>query len=80
MNLAIKNATIDKYFGYLTNLDNNTKKKLISKLTNSIEIKEQKTLDLSTLYGAWDDSRTADEIIHDSRTSRIEKSQIIDFK
>lgn len=73
MSLAIKNTTIDKYFGYLTKLDNVTKKQLIVKLTESIEVKEKKIFDLSTLYGAWEDSRTSDEIIKEIRDSRVEK-------
>lgn len=32
---------IDKYFGFLTRLDNVTKKKLIVKLTESLEVKEK---------------------------------------
>ena len=65
MSIAIKNTAIDRYFGFLTRLDNVTKKRLIIKLTESLEVKEKKSLDLNSLYGAWEDSRTSDEIIHD---------------
>ena len=37
MRIALKNTTIDKYFGFLTKLDNISKKRLIVKLTESIE-------------------------------------------
>ena len=71
MSLALKNSTIDKYFGFLTRLDNVTKKRLIVKLTESIEVKEKNTFDLASLYGAWEDSRSSDEIIDDIRNSRV---------
>jgi hypothetical protein len=61
--LALSNNTIDKYFGYLRKLDNNSKKKLIINLTESIETNEDKPFDLMSIYGAWDDSRDSDEII-----------------
>lgn len=79
MSLALKNSTIDKYFGFLTKLDNVTKKRLIVKLTESIEVKEKKKIDLASLYGAWEDSRSSDEIIDDIRKSRVEKKKSIDL-
>jgi len=63
MSLALTNNTIDKYFGFLTKLDNVSKKKLIVKLTESIEVKDTTSFDLASLYEAWDDSRSSDEII-----------------
>jgi len=44
--LALSNNTIDKYFGYLRKLDNNSKKKLIINLTESIQTNEDKPFDL----------------------------------
>jgi hypothetical protein len=79
MNIALKNTTIDKYFGFLTRLDNNSKKRLIVKLTQSIEVKEKKHFDLKSLYGAWEDERTSDEIINDIKSSRVEKKTSIDL-
>lgn len=79
MGLALKNTTIDKYFGFLTRLDNLTKKRFIVKLTESIETKEKKHFDLTSLYGAWEDTRTSDEIIDDIKTSRVEKNNSIDL-
>ncbi|MCK9208837.1 MAG: hypothetical protein M0P66_17130 [Salinivirgaceae bacterium] len=79
MSLALTNSTIDKYFGFLTKLDNVSKKKLIVKITESIEVREEIYFDLASLYGAWEDSKTSDEIIKDIRDSRIEKNDIIDF-
>lgn len=79
MSLALTNNTIDKYFGFLTKLDNASKKKLIVKLTESIEVKEEKDFDLASLYGAWEDSRSSDDIIKEIRDSRIDKNDVIDF-
>jgi hypothetical protein len=74
--LALSNNTIDKYFGYLRKLDNNSKKKLIINLTESIETNEDKPFDLKSLYGAWDDSRDSDEIINQIRESRVNYPEI----
>ena len=79
MSLTLSNSTIDKYFGFLTKLDNVSKKRLIVKLTESIEIKVESNFDLSRLYGAWEDSRSSDEIIKEIRNSRVNKNNLIDF-
>lgn len=79
MGLALKNTTIDKYFGFLSRLDNVSKKRLIVKLTESIEVEEENNFNLKGLYGAWKDSRTSDEIINDIRKSRVEKRKSIDL-
>jgi hypothetical protein len=76
MRISIKNTTIDKYLSFLIKLDNISKKRLIVKLTESIDVNEKKHLDLKSLYGAWEDSRTSDEIINDIRNSRVEKKPI----
>jgi hypothetical protein len=76
MRIALKNNTIDKYFGFLAKLDNISEKQLIVKLTESIEVKEEKHFDLKNLYGALEDTRTSDEIINEIRNSRVEKKSI----
>lgn len=75
-NLVISDKILDKYFGYLKNLDNNTKKNLIIKLTKSIETKSKKPFDIKTIFGAWEDERTSDEIIDEIKASRVEKTNI----
>lgn len=50
MSLVLTNKTIDKYFGFLIKLDNISKKKLILKLTESINISNEKEFDLDSLY------------------------------
>ncbi len=72
--LTINNKTLEKYFGLLKGLDNLSKKKLIIKLTESLEVKEEK-VDLRSLFGAWEDDKDSDKIIREIRESRIEKAE-----
>lgn len=74
MGLLISNKMLNKYFGYLKNLDISSKKKLILKLTESIENEPKKEFDLQSLFGAWEDDKSSDEIIKEIRSSRVEKS------
>ena len=74
-NISINNKALDKYFRLLSRLDNSAKKKLIIKLTESLEFAKKET-DLKSLFGAWEDSRDADEIIKEIRESRVNKREI----
>lgn len=78
-NLTLNNMTLEKYFGMLRDLDNLSKKKLIIKLTESLDIKEEK-VDLRTLFGAWEDDKDSDEIIKEIRESRVEKIEDSGFE
>ena len=71
--LTISNKILDKYFGYLKHLDNKAKKNLIIKLTKSLETEPKKTFDIDSVFGAWEDERTSDEIISEIKSSRVEK-------
>lgn len=71
--LVISDKILEKYFGYLKNLDNDTKRNLIVKLKKSIETKSEKPFDINSVYGAWEDDRTSDEIISEIKSSRVEK-------
>lgn len=75
-NLAVNNETINKYFGILKNLDIDSKKNLIIKLTKSIHSKPKSITKLDKIYGAWQDSRTAVEIIEDIEKSRFNERDI----
>ena len=79
MNIVLNNNSIDKYYGFLNKLDNNSKKRLIIKLTESIEVKLNTKFDLKSLCGSWIDSRTTEEIITDIKESRIEKNNSINL-
>ncbi len=79
MGFALTDKTIDKYFGYLVRLDNNSKKKLIIKLTESIETNSDESFNLNDLFGAWDDRKDSDAIIKEIKDSRVEKNILPDF-
>ncbi len=79
MSISITNKTIDKYLSFLTRLDNSSKKKLIIKLTESIETKDKAEFNLNSLFGAWNDSRDADEIIKEIRMSRTDNQDPAKF-
>jgi len=74
--LTISNKILDKYFSYLKDLDINAKKSLIIKLTKSIETNSKKTFDIKSVFGAWEDEKSSDEIISEIKSSRIEKRNI----
>lgn len=78
-NISINNKALDKYFGLLSRLDNSAKKKLIIKLTESLEFETKKS-DLKSLFGAWEDSRDSDEIIKEIKESRVNKREIEGFE
>ncbi len=79
MGLVLGDNTINKYFSFLTKLDNLTKKKLIVKLTESMEFDKKEKFDLKSVCGNWEDNRSSDEIIADIKTARIEKSNYINL-
>ncbi len=79
MSIALKNSVIDKYFGFLFNLDTISKKRLIVRLTESIDVKKSEKFDLKKLFGTWEDTRTSDEIIMDIKNSRVDKNDSIDL-
>ncbi len=78
--LTISNKVLDKYFGYLKNLDNKAKKSLIIKLTKSIEAKPKKEFDLNKIFGAWSDDKSSDEIISEIKSSRVDKLNTESFE
>jgi hypothetical protein len=77
--LTVDKKTLEKYFGLLDSLDNPSKKKLIIKLTKSLESKVKK-VDLKTLFGAWYDLKDSDKIIKEITESRMERSAIESFE
>ena len=79
MGYVISNKAIDKYFSFLNKFDNNSKRKLIIKLTESIESEKSELFDLKSLFGAWDDKRDSDTIIKEIRDSRVNSKDIEGF-
>lgn len=78
--LTISDKILDKYFGYLKNLDDAAKKNLITRLSKSLETESRKKTELQDLFGAWEDNRDSDEIISEIRNSRVDKAQIGSFE
>ena len=79
MQTMIGNKLVDIYFRFMKNWDNETKKNLIIKLTQSIDSENTKQRDFSSCFGAWDDNRTAEEIIEDLKADRVNNREIEDF-
>ena len=74
--LALNSRTLDRYFRHLKRLDNNSKKGLIIKLTESLEFESSSSEGLNHLFGAWEDSRDSYSIIKDIYDSRIDSKDI----
>jgi hypothetical protein len=78
--LTISDKILDKYFGYLKHLDNKAKKSLINKLTKSLDSKPEEEFDVESLFGAWEDDKSSDEIISEIRNSRVNKVNTEEFE
>ena len=72
MGTATQNTNIaDYYFGFLKNLNHDSKLDLISKLSESLKTSELKEeISLQSLFGAYESSESAEEIIAELRSSR----------
>ena len=73
MNPSFKHINLaDYYFGFLKNLNQNSKLDLISKLSQSLKNDEQVSdTSLQSLFGAYKSEETAEEIIAELRASRV---------
>jgi len=79
MSITFKNRKVNSYFRLMKNWDTESKKDLIIKLTKSINDKSENEYDFSSCFGAWDDDRSADEIINDIRNDRVNNRDIEEF-
>jgi hypothetical protein len=79
MGTIVKKKIVDSYFRLMKNWDNETKKNIIIKLTESIDNKSMDKSDFSSCFGAWEDDRSADEIIDEIRSDRKNSSNIEEF-
>lgn len=62
----------DYYFGFLKNLNPDSKLDLIAKLTQSLKKgDESPEVSLQSLFGAYKSEETADDIIEQLRASRV---------
>ncbi|HRO43841.1 MAG TPA: hypothetical protein PL009_13475 [Flavipsychrobacter sp.] len=73
MNLSSPHISIaDYYFGFLKNLNADSKLDLISKLSQSLKKSDDTPeVSLQSLFGAYQSEETADEIIEQLRASRV---------
>jgi len=78
--LKISDKSIARYFGFLKNMDIQSKKKLIIQLTDSIESSKEIEKSIDHLFGAWEDTRTAEEMIDEIRESRTQNRKIEGFE
>lgn len=79
MSLAFENKKVNSYFRLMKNWDTESKKDLIIKLTKSIDDKQEDKHDFSSCFGAWEDDRSAEEIIKDIRNDRVNNRNIEEF-
>ena len=76
MSTITEKRIVNSYFRFMKNWDNETKKDLIIKLTSSIDDKPKDKFDFSSCFGAWEDERSAHEIINEIRSGRVNKNEI----
>jgi hypothetical protein len=79
MSTIIEKRIVNSYFRLMKNWDNEKKKDIIIKLTESIDDKSKDKFDFSSSFGAWDDDRSADEIINEIRSDRVNNKEIEEF-
>lgn len=77
--IALNPKSIDNFFGFLSNMDTNSKKRLIIKLTESIDVNELSEKNIEPLFGAWIDDRDDESIISEVRSSRSNNREMLDF-
>ena len=77
--INLNNRSLDNFFGFLYKMDTDSKKKLIIKLTESIEESKTNKKSLASLFGSWKDKRDSDLIIKEIRDSRINNREIAEF-
>lgn len=67
---------VNSFFRFMRTWSNETKKDMINKLTSSIDEKPKNRYDFSSCFGAWQDNRSADEIIDDICKDRVNKNEM----
>ena len=71
MSIVKEKKIVNSYFRLMRNWDNETKKDMIIKLTSSIDDKPKDRFDFSSCFGAWEDERSADEIMKEISSDRV---------
>lgn len=76
MVLTLSKELLEKYLGILSAFDDKSKKELIARLKETLQTSEAKPYDLNKLSGAWEDSKSSDQIIEEIRTARVNSREI----
>lgn len=78
--IEFNSKIVESYFGLLDNLSPSNKLDLIAKLTASVksDLKPKKS-SLQKAFGAFESSKSAEEIIEEIRESRVFNRQIESF-
>jgi hypothetical protein len=79
MSLSLPSITIDHYVSIFRHLDNASKKMLAIKILESMEVQKEQSANITSLFGSWEDSKSADEIINFLKESRVEKANLENF-
>ncbi len=68
----LNKSLIDSYYTLLKSLSPNNKLELIARLSKSMKTtkKIEKEVPLESLYGSWESSQTADELIAELKAAR----------
>jgi hypothetical protein len=77
--IQLNSKSINNFFGFLFKMDTNSKKKLIIKLTESIEDNKTVKNSIASMYGSWIDTRDSEIIINEIRDSRTNNRNGIEF-
>lgn len=78
--ITLDNSSLRKYIDLLRKLDIQSRKMIVSELTESINASEEdRDNDFFSLFGSWKDDRDSDEIIRDIRSSRVDNRDIENF-
>ena len=77
--IHLNSKSINNFFGFLYKMDTKSKKRLIIKLTESIEDTKTKKKSIASLFGSWIDTRDTESIIKEIRDSRTTNRDIIGF-
>jgi len=78
--METRNLIADSYFGLIKNLSTDVKLELLSRISDSLrKASNQDNDSWKNLFGAFNSSLSAEEIIEDLRNSRTSNRQIEDL-
>lgn len=81
---AEKNNRVDIWMMILDHLSQDEKLEIIARLSQSLHSKKKRkekkaAMSLDDLYGAWQDGKSAEELIAEIRAARVEKTNFPEF-